>query len=113
MRFLILFLLFATSLARAEDPLDVLVRPQLPSSVKTVGEAAAWYAETIGYRFYSRAPASGDARKLSYTTVRTFGDNEPPVPLREALLAIVPADVDLIIDRSNKAIAYRVDGSTP
>jgi hypothetical protein len=66
MRALVLLALFflARLAAAQSDPLAVMVRPQLPDSVRTVGEAAAYYLGTVDYRFHAATPRTGDFRAL-------------------------------------------------
>ena len=109
MRWLILIVLgwVSSSVIASDDVLDTHVRPKLPPHVRTVADAATYYAETVGYRFYAHTPGSGDARKLVYSPVRRI-DNDSVVTLREALLSIVPEHVSLMVDHRANALAYRV-----
>lgn len=96
---------FAMS-AQAADPLALTIRPQLPPQVRTVAEAAAYYLEPAGYAFHSRTPVGGDARRIVHQPVRTIPIDAGVMSIQTALLAVVPADVFLIVDHERKAVAY-------
>lgn len=105
---------FAMS-AHAADPLALTIRPQLPPQVRTVAEAAAYYLEPAGYAFHARTPLGGDARRIVHQPVRTIPIDAGVMSIQTALLAVVPADVYVIVDHEHKAVAYscaRCPGAT-
>ena len=93
---------------RADDPLQLKIRPQLPPSVRTVAEAAAYYLAPAGYDFHARTPRTGDMRKVAFGAVRYIPDDAAPVTIETALLAIVPPNVHLYVDHATRAVAFGV-----
>jgi hypothetical protein len=102
---LALALSLAIGAAHAADPLDTRLRPALPSSVRTVSQAAAYYSGAIGYRYYTRTPAAGDFRKVAATPPPVLSLTAP-TPLRALLLSLVGTGTAIYVDHEQRAIAF-------
>lgn len=97
-------LLTASGIAHA-DALDLRVRPTLPDEVRTIQQAIHYYLEPAGYSFASTDPAHGDFSGLVTRPVsRTAPDNQP-LPIRDAILAILPDSIVLYVDPDAKRVA--------
>jgi hypothetical protein len=103
-RLSLLALALAPILAHAGDPLDRRIRPQLPTTVKTLGSAVTYYLGPTGLRLFLQTPGGGDARALAARPVRSVPADAPVVSVREALKAILPANTKLLLDTKAGAV---------
>lgn len=95
--------LAGVGVASAAD-LDLRVRPTLPPEIRTVQQAIAYYLEPAGYSFVATDATYGDFGDLASRPVaRTAPDNQP-LPIRDAILAVLPDSVVLYIDTSAQRV---------
>ena len=67
--FTILVFFTLCSIARAADPMRIQIRTALPEHIVTVGPAAQYYAEAIGYRLITDDPAPPESRWIAQRSI--------------------------------------------
>ena len=116
MRFWIVFCsLFMTSIASADDrqktylSVDALATPVRAIELKgfrTVGEAATYLLERVGYTFVVMPPAPMDAPFISYLPIRPSAIVDEVKPLKDVLTSMVATKYLLYVDRVNQRASF-------
>lgn len=102
----ILTVLVFCSAANAADPMRIQIRTTLPERITTIGPAAQYYADVIGYRLVTGYPAPQECAKIAKRTINTLADKNRILPVEEAILALLDSNCKLVIDHEHKLFAF-------
>lgn len=105
--FLIMFLsIFMCSNAFALDPMRIRVRTELPAEIKTVGEAAQYYAIGAGYKLVVNYPAPEDSFSIAREEINPHNRIQAVLPIEEAILNLLAMNYYLVIDTEHKLFSF-------
>ncbi|MFA0196792.1 hypothetical protein AB4501_21795 [Vibrio sp. 10N.222.55.E8] len=96
---------FAQSLPQV-DTLQVAARTLYPPQVTTVGDAATWLLEPLGYHIVTDYPAPKSAQRLLGKPIPTAAKVYRTMPVTHALQLLIGEDNSLIVDREHKLITF-------
>ena len=88
------------------DTLQVSARTLYPPDVTTVGEAATWLLEPLGYHIVTDYPAPKSAQVLLGKPIPTAAKMRRTMPVTHALQLLIGEDNSLIVDREHKLITF-------
>jgi hypothetical protein len=91
----------------APSNLDALVRLDLPTVVKTIGEATTYVLSGTGYQFVDECQGcSAYAKIIAQDPISPLGFMNETMTLKRALLMIAGGNIRLVIDEKHKMISY-------
>lgn len=102
---ILLAFLFCTA-ASAGDPMRTRIRTRLPENIQSVGGAAQYYADVIGYRLLTGYPGPSESIAIANRTINPLFNENKVLPVEEAILAILDMDALLVIDHNHKLFAF-------
>ncbi len=103
----ILFIvLFSAVNASAFGPMRISVRTGLPEHVSTVGAAARYYADIIGYKLETVCPAPEKSEKIADEAISLFSRRNIVLPIEEAILNLLRQRYVLIVDNKSRLYAF-------
>lgn len=102
--------LCAYSTAFAYDPMRIRVRTELPPKIKTIGEAAQYYAWSIGFKLITDHPAPAESIKIASEAVGPFTRKNTVMPIEDAILELLPMRYVLVIDSEHKLFSFQNKG---
>ena len=105
--------IFAPACALALDPMRIGIRSGLPEEIQTVGEAAQYYADVIGYRLVTQYPAPAESGLIATETINPLARAAGIKPVEEAILALLRADCLLVIDHDHKLFSFESKKVSP
>ena len=109
--FLIVFLLFSfLPNAYAFDPMRIQIRTVLPKEIKTVGDAAQYYADVIGYRLETLYPAPEESSLIAAEQISPLFFTNSVLAVDDAILALLREPYVLIIDHEHKLFSFGQGG---
>ena len=109
--FLIVFLLFSfLPNAYGFDPMRIQIRTVLPKEIKTVGDAAQYYADVIGYRLETLYPAPEESSRIAAEQVSPLFFTNDILAVDDAILALLREPYVLIIDHEHKLFSFGQGG---
>ncbi|MFA0012020.1 hypothetical protein AB4391_01540 [Vibrio lentus] len=88
------------------DTLQVSARTLFPPEMKTVGEAAKWLLEPLGYHIVTDYPAPKSAKAILSHPIPTAARMHRTMPVTHALQLLIGQDNTLIVDREHKLITF-------
>jgi hypothetical protein len=94
------------SAAFALDPMRIKVRTELPSNITRVGEAAQYYAYSIGYRLVTQHPAPEESFKIANEAISPFSRKNTVLPIEEAILDVLSTRYVLVVDDEHKLFSF-------
>lgn len=103
--------LFAYSTAFALEPMRIRVRTELPPNLTKIGEAAQYYAYSIGYRLTINHPAPAESIKIANQDIGPFSRKNTIMPIEEAILELLPMRYVLVIDSEHKLFSFQNKGA--
>lgn len=106
---IVLALLFCST-ASAADPMRIQIRTYLPEKLNTIGPAAQYYADVIGYRLVTGYPAPPECGWIARRTINPLADKNRILPVEEAILALLDRNCNLVIDHEHKLFAFEKRG---
>jgi len=109
----ILITSFLPASALALDPMRIGIRTGLPEEIQTVGEAAQYYADVIGYRLVTKYPAPAESGLIATETINPLARAAGIKPVEEAILALLRADCLLVIDHDHKLFSFESKKVSP
>lgn len=92
--------------ANAADSMRIQIRTFLPERLTTVGPAAQYYADVIGYRLITGYPAPQACARIAGRTINPLADKNRILPVEEAILALLDKNCKLVIDQEHKLFAF-------
>ncbi|WP_054697637.1 hypothetical protein [Desulfosarcina cetonica] len=92
--------------AHAFDPMRIPVGTALPTGIKTVGKAAQYYADAIGYRLLTDNPAPAESAGIAGEGLSPLSKIDSIMPVEEAILAILRTEYVLVIDHNHKIFSF-------
>jgi hypothetical protein len=92
--------------ASAADPMRIKIRTTLPERITTVGPAAQYYADVIGYRLTTADPAPAESGRIAQRSISPLVDRDKVLPVEEAILALLDPDCRLVIDHAHKLYTF-------
>lgn len=98
------------SAANAADPMRIQIRTSLPERLTTIGPAAQYYADVIGYQLVTGYPAPPACEWIARRTINPLSDKDRILPVEEAILALLDRDCSLVIDHEHKLFAFEKRG---
>jgi len=98
------------STASAGDPMRTRIRTRLPDNIQSVGAAAQYYADVIGYRLLTANPAPNDSHEIANRSINPLFNENKVLPVEEAILAVLDMDAQLVIDHKHKLFAFEKAG---
>lgn len=99
--------------AAAADPMRIQIRTTLPERIKTVGPAAQYYADVIGYRLATGYPALAESGRIAQRSLSPLVDQDKVLPVEEAILALLDLDCRLVIDHAHKLYTFEKTRGEP
>lgn len=96
--------------ALALDPMRIPIRTALPGKVTTVGQAAQYYADAIGYRLATEYPAPPESGRIAGELLNPLSAVNETRPVAEAIIALLRADYLLVIDHPHKLFSFEERG---
>lgn len=103
---LIMILLTLSAKAYAMDAMRLRIRTHLPNGIETVGQAAQYYAVTIGYRLTVDPPAPSESYRIATELLSPLARTDRILPVSEAILALLKDNYRLVIDTKNKLFSF-------
>lgn len=91
----------------AMEPMRIHIRTDLPEGIETVGQAAQYYAATVGYRIAIAPPAPSESRQIADEPLSTLARTNRVLPVSEAILILLKEDYLLVIDAENKLFSFQ------
>jgi hypothetical protein len=98
--------LFVCETAYALDPMRIRIRTALPSDIETVGDAAQYYAKSIGYELKTDYPAEPESSRIANEEISTLSRTNSVLPVEEAILELLKIDYVLVIDKDHKLFSF-------
>ena len=99
--------LLVAPISNASNELSAQVRFLLPDNVKSVEAAVTHFIEPFGYEVQMNAPAPAESIDILHQSIAaSLPKRGSLVTIKEAILAVVPKNVHLIIDEKAKLIAF-------
>jgi hypothetical protein len=92
--------------ANAADSMRIQIMTSLPERLTTIGPAAQYYADVIGYRLVTGYPAPQECEKLARRTINPVVNKNRILPVEEAILALLDKNCKLVIDHEHKLFAF-------
>jgi hypothetical protein len=105
---IVIIILFVGT-AHAADPMRRQIRTALPETITTIGPAAQYYADVIGYRLLTGYPAPEECERIARRTINILADKNRILPVEEAILALLDRNCKLVIDHEHKLFAFEED----
>ncbi len=111
---LLLLSLMLTGKAFAVDQMRIPIRTVLPQYIHTVGDAAQYYADVIGYRLVTQYPAPDESARIAGEPVsllaRTHPSESTIKAVEDAILALMDKSDVLVIDHDHKLFSFETRG---
>lgn len=104
----VLFIVSGTALAL--DPMRIQIRTVLPENTQTVGQAASYFAASIGYRLVTSHPAPPESRSIANELLNPLVTTNTVRPVEEAILALLRENYSLVIDHQHKLFSFELGG---
>jgi hypothetical protein len=108
--FLAMLLLMTNQNAYAIDPMKVNIRTHLPEGIKTVGQAAQYYAAAVEYRLTVTPPAPMESYQIAMEMLSPLARTDRILPVNEAILGLLKENYFLLIDTKNKLFSFKQNG---
>lgn len=99
--------------ASALDPMRIRIRTALPSKIETVGQAAQYFADAIGYRLVTRSPAPEESSAIAGENLNPLAMTNGVLPVEEAILSVLRRNCMLVIDKDHKLFSFERGGERP
>ena len=96
--------------AYALDPMRIGIRTDLPEKIKTIGQAAQYFADAIGYQLITRDPAPMESAAIASQLINPLTMTANVEPVEEAILGLLSPECHLIIDHEHKLFTFEKDG---
>lgn len=103
---LIVFILGFIGNAYAFELTRIQIRTVLPKEINTVGEAAQYYADVIGYRLVTRFPAPEESGRIAAEPISPLYFTNNVLAVEDAILAILREPYALVIDHDHKLLSF-------
>ena len=91
----------------ALDDTHLFVRSTLPPEIKTIGEAAEYYAQIIGYTLKITPPAPIESARISDEPISILVKKGMIIPIDEAILGLLKEEYSLVIDKEHKLFSFK------
>ena len=95
------------NISYALEPMRIKVRTELPVELKTVGEAAQYYADSVGYKLITEYPAPPESANIAHETIDPNVRIINVLPIEESILELLAQDYLLVIDNKNKLFSFQ------
>lgn len=106
--------LVLTGNAFAVDKMRIQIRTGLPQHLHTVGDAAQYYADVIGYRLVTQYPAPDASARIAREPVSLLAHIHPSEskikPVEDAILSLLDERYVLVIDHDHKLFSFETRG---
>lgn len=101
-------ILFPFSQVEAMDPMRIPVRMRLPDHIRTIGEAAQYYADITKYRLVTSYPAPSESAGIAIQPINPLAptDTGKVFPIEEGILMLLDDDCNLVIDQEHKLFSF-------
>ena len=103
-----IFLILSAGAGYAFDPMRIQVRTLLPEDIKTVGEAAQYYADAIGYKLITIYPAPEESRKISRAPISLLARKNTVMAVEDAIITLLDERYFLVIDHQHKLFSFKL-----
>lgn len=88
------------------DTLHVSARTIYPPELNTVGEAANWLLEPLGYHIIADYPAPTSAAAILKQPIPTAAKMHRTMPVTHALQLLIGEGNTIVVDRKNRLITF-------
>lgn len=88
------------------DTLEVSTRTIYPPEVKTVGDAAEWLLDPLGYHIVADYPAPTSAKALLVKPIPTAAKIHRTMPITHALQLLIGEGNSIVVDREHQLISF-------
>ncbi len=99
-------MLFTAGNAFGIEHMRIRVRTELPKHISTVGGAAQYYADSIGYQLITNYPAPAESAGISAREINLFSRKNKVLPIEEAILNLIEKEINLVIDNRHKLFSF-------
>ena len=103
---ILIFLFVGASQALAFDGMRLRVRTDLPMEIKTVGEAAQYFAANTGYRLIIHYPAPTESGRIANEPIMLATTAKKVLPVEDAILTLLADNYRLVVDRKHKLFSF-------
>ncbi len=107
---LIPLILAAAGSAYALNPMRIQIRTALPESINTVGQAAQYFADAIGYNLVTAHPAPAESRSIANELLNPLSNTNNTQPVEEAILSLLREEYVLVVDHDHKLFSFEKRG---
>jgi type IV pili sensor histidine kinase/response regulator len=108
---MLLILLGILGPAHALDPMRIKIRTTVPEEINTVGVAAQYYADVIGYRLATAYPAPDESERIASEQISPLSLTNSVLPVEDAILALLDESYLLVIDHEHKLFSFEKGGN--
>lgn len=92
--------------AYAMDPMRLGIRTNLPKQFNTIGQAAKYYADAIGYKLVTAYPAPEESAAIADERINPLARSGGVKPIEEAILSLLRQGCNLVIDHEHKLFSF-------
>jgi type IV pili sensor histidine kinase/response regulator len=88
------------------DTLHVSARTIYPPELNTVGQAAEWLLEPLGYHIITDFPAPTSAKSILQQPIPTAAKMHRTMPVTHVLQLLIGEGNTIVVDRKNRLITF-------
>lgn len=92
----------------AYNRLRTKVNTALPESVRTVGEAAQYYASVAGYTLVTDYPAPAESRQIADEEINTMSFTAQLLSIDDAILYLLREPYELVVDHEHGLFSFQI-----
>ncbi len=99
------------NIALALEPMRIRVRTELPPDLVTVGQAAQYYADSVGYKLTTQYPAPPESGKIANEIINPYSRKNTVLAIEESILELLALEYLLVIDDEHKLFSFEKEKS--